>query len=144
MIGSLRRTRQGTIALFGLIHCVDSIGLAEELNRQAELIGKIQRVLVQVKLSGEETKHGVPESGLMRLLQIRDMANLRLEGLMTIPPFFEDMDEVRPYFRRLRELRDAAVKAGFVLPELSMGMSHDFEAAIGEGFLSTSRYRRLT
>jgi uncharacterized pyridoxal phosphate-containing UPF0001 family protein len=61
------------------------------------------------------------------------MANLRLEGLMTIPPFFEDMDEARPYFRRLRELRDAAVKAGFVLPELSMGMSHDFEAAIGEG-----------
>jgi pyridoxal phosphate enzyme (YggS family) len=135
MIGNLQKNKaKDAVQLFGLVHSVDSIELAEELNRQAGMIGKIQRVLVQVKLSEEETKHGVPESGLMRLiLQIRDMANLRLEGLMTIPPFLEDMDEARPYFRRLRELRDTAVKAGFVLPELSMGMSHDFEAAIGEG-----------
>jgi pyridoxal phosphate enzyme (YggS family) len=135
MIGNLQKNKaRDAVQLFGLIHSVDSVELAEELNRQAGMIGKLQRVLVQVKLSEEETKHGVPESGLMRLLlQIRDMANLRLEGLMTIPPFLEDMDEARPYFRRLRELRDTAVKAGFVLPELSMGMSHDFEAAIGEG-----------
>jgi pyridoxal phosphate enzyme (YggS family) len=135
MIGNLQKNKaKDAVQLFGLVHSVDSIELAEELNRQAGMIGKIQRVLVQVKLSGEETKHGVPESGLMRLLlQIRDMASLRLEGLMTIPPFFEDTEKVRPYFRRLRELRDSAVTAGFALPELSMGMSHDFEAAIGEG-----------
>ncbi len=135
LIGHLQKNKaRQSVQLFDLIHTVDSIGLAEELNRQAEKIGKIQRVLIQVKLSEEETKHGAPEDELMHLLEkIKGLNNLKIEGLMTMPPFFEDTERTRPYFRRLREIRDAAEKAGFKLPELSMGMSNDFEVAIEEG-----------
>ena len=92
--------------LFDLIHTVDSAELAEEINRQAEKIDKIQKVLVQVKLSGEETKHGVSEEDLLPLLKrVKGMNNLELKGLMAIPPFFEDPEKTRPYFRQLRELQ---------------------------------------
>lgn len=120
--------------LFDLIHSVDSLELAGELDRQAEKIGKIQRILVQVKLSDEKTKGGVPESELVSLLlHISSMKHLSLEGLMTIPPFFTDSRKTVTYFRRLRELRDEANVLGIKMKELSMGMSHDYEAAIGEG-----------
>lgn len=135
LIGHLQKNKaKYAVNLFDLIHTVDSVELAEELNKQAEKAGKIQRVLVQMKLSEEETKQGVSENEMMPLLTaIRNMSNLKLEGLMTMPPFFEDKEKARRYFKRLRELRDEAEKRGFSLPELSMGMSNDFEVAIEEG-----------
>jgi uncharacterized pyridoxal phosphate-containing UPF0001 family protein len=90
--------------------------------------------LIEVKLSEEETKSGVARKDLMDLIRsIVEMKNLKLEGLMTVPPFFETPGMVRPYFRELRELRDSAERAGYKLPELSMGMTNDFEIAILEG-----------
>jgi pyridoxal phosphate enzyme (YggS family) len=135
LIGHLQKNKtKNAVALFHLIHTIDSLGLAEEINRQAEKIHKIQRVLAQVKLSEEETKHGVSQNELSLLLEgIGRLQNLKLEGLMTIPPYFEDPEKARPYFRLLREIRDQAEKAGCNLPELSMGMSNDFEVAIQEG-----------
>lgn len=131
LIGHLQKNKaKYAVQLFDLIHTVDSIELAEEVNKQAEKIGKVQRILVQVKLSEEETKHGVPEGELMPLLKkISGLKNLKLEGLMTIPPYFENSEEARPYFRKLREIRDAINLS----LELSMGMSNDFEVAIEEG-----------
>ncbi len=135
LIGPLQSNKaKNAVQLFDLIHSIDSAGLAEEANRQAEKINKVQRVLVEVKLSEEETKHGVSENNLRPLLEkINSLRNLKLEGLMTMPPFFDDPERARPYFNRSRKLRDEAVKSGFSLPELSMGMSNDFEAAIEEG-----------
>ncbi|MBI5633404.1 MAG: YggS family pyridoxal phosphate-dependent enzyme [Nitrospirae bacterium] len=135
LIGHLQKNKaKDAVQLFAVIHTVDSVELAEELDRQAEKIGKIQRVLVQVKLSAEETKSGVTEKGLPELLEkIAQLKHLWLEGLMTIPPYRDNARDVVPYFRRLRELRDEAETAGLSLPELSMGMSHDYEAAIEEG-----------
>lgn len=135
LIGHLQKNKaKYAVQLFDLIHSVDSIELAEELNRQAERTGKLQRILVQVKLSAETTKHGAAEQELLPLLErTAALRNLDVRGLMTMPPFFDDPERARPYFRRLRELRDAAEQKGFRLPELSMGMSDDFEVAIGEG-----------
>lgn len=135
MIGHLQKNKaKYAVRLFDLIHTVDSIELAEELNRHALKEGKVQRVLVQVKLSEEETKHGVEAEGLQALLrQIAALENLKLEGLMTMPPFFDDPERARPYFKRLRQLRDEAETSALRLPELSMGMSGDFETAILEG-----------
>lgn len=135
LIGHLQKNKaKYAVQLFDLIHTIDSIDLAEELNRQAEKAGKTQRILVQVKLSEEEAKHGVSEKELIPLLEkIKGLRNLKPEGLMTMPPYFEDAEKARPYFKRLREIRDEAEKKGFRLPELSMGMSGDFEVAIEEG-----------
>lgn len=135
LIGHLQKNKaKYAVQLFDLIHSLDSVELAAELNRQAEKTGKIQDVLAEIKLSPEETKHGIPEEGLIELLEsANDFKNLRLKGLMTIPPLFENPEDARPYFRKLRQLRDTAVAEGFNLPELSMGMSNDFEVAIEEG-----------
>jgi len=135
LIGHLQKNKaKYAVRLFDMIQTVDSIDLAGELNRLAEKAGKVQRVLVQVKLSEEESKHGVHENELRPLLdRVTGLGNLKLEGLMTIPPFFDDPQQTRPYFRRLRGIRDNMEKAGFKLPELSMGMSNDFEVAIEEG-----------
>lgn len=134
-IGHLQTNKaKYAVQLFDMIHSIDSTALAEELNKQAAKINKIQDALIEVKLSEEETKHGVPKNELMELIEsTKDMKNLNILGLMTIPPFFDDAEKTRPYFRRLRELRDVAVKNGYNLPELSMGMSRDFEIAIEEG-----------
>ncbi|MBI5049735.1 MAG: YggS family pyridoxal phosphate-dependent enzyme [Nitrospirae bacterium] len=135
LIGTLQKNKaKHAVQLFDLIHTIDSIDLAEEVNKQVEKINKMQDVLVQVKLSEEETKHGISEKDLPVLLgKIRGLNNLKLKGLMAMPSFFEDSEKSRPYFRRLREIRDEAEKNGFILPELSMGMSNDFEVAIEEG-----------
>jgi pyridoxal phosphate enzyme (YggS family) len=135
MIGHLQRNKaKYAVGLFDLIHSVDSAALADELELQAGKTGRVQKILVEVKLSDEETKHGVAEAGLEPLLEhMSGLKRLALEGLMTIPPFFDDPEEARPYFRRLRDLRDDLQKKGFHLPELSMGMSNDFEVAIAEG-----------
>lgn len=135
LIGHLQKNKAKTaVQLFDLIQSIDSVGLAEEINKYAGKEGKTQRVLIQVKLSEEETKHGIPREDLMDLIRfISGMKNLKLEGLMTMPPFFDNPEMARPYFRKLRELRDDAERSGYNLPELSMGMTNDFEVAILEG-----------
>ncbi|RJQ51319.1 MAG: YggS family pyridoxal phosphate-dependent enzyme [Nitrospiraceae bacterium] len=135
LIGHLQKNKtKYAVGLFDLIQTIDSPGLAEEVNKQAEKAGKTQRALMQVKISEEATKHGVPEKDMMELAyRISGMNNLKLEGLMTMTPYFEDAEKARPYFERLREIRDEAEKRGFKLPELSMGMSHDFDIAVEEG-----------
>lgn len=135
LIGPLQKNKvKHAVQLFDLIHSVDSIELALEINKHSERTGKAQRVLVEVKLSPEDTKHGVDRRNLMPVLSaVSSMKCLILLGLMTIPPFSEDPEDARRYFRELRELRDAAQDSGIPLPELSMGMSNDFEVAIEEG-----------
>lgn len=135
LIGHLQKNKaKHAAALFSLIHSVDSAELARELDRQAAAAGKVQDILLQVKLAEEETKHGVAGADLFSLLEAAGgCTHLRVRGLMTMPPFFDDPAAARPYFRRLRELRDKAESAGYRLPELSMGMSGDFEIAIEEG-----------
>jgi PLP dependent protein len=113
------------VELFDLIHSVDSVKLAGELNKWAERAGKTQPILLEVNVAGEASKFGIrPEDLPATLTQIREFAHLDIQGLMTVPP----TKDPRPHFRRLRELRDAAG-----LRELSMGMSHDFEIAIEQG-----------
>jgi uncharacterized pyridoxal phosphate-containing UPF0001 family protein len=135
LVGHLQKNKAKTaVQLFDLIHSLDSTRLAEELNKHAERQGKVQSVLVQVKLSEEETKHGVSREDLMNLIKtVSEMKNLKLEGLMTMPPFFDNPEMARPFFRELKELRDKAEKSGYKLPELSMGMTNDYEVAILEG-----------
>ncbi len=135
LIGHLQRNKARTaVMLFDLIHSVDSVALSAELDKQAGKTGKVQDILVQVKLSGEAAKHGIPENDLTGLLDaVMQMNNLRLRGLMTMPPFSADPEGARPYFRKLREIAEALVQKGFPANELSMGMSNDFEIAIEEG-----------
>ncbi len=134
LIGHLQKNKaKAAVDLFDVIQSVDSIELAETLDHYAGKAGKLQRILLQVKLSDEESKHGITKENIMGLFEaVGHMKNLNLEGLMTIPPFFEDPEKARPYFRKLREIRDG-IAAGVSLPELSMGMSNDFEVAIEEG-----------
>jgi PLP dependent protein len=135
LIGHLQKNKVKTaVELFDLIQSVDSFELAEMMNKRAESIHKRQRILLQVKLSDEESKHGILKDDLSSLIgRISSLRGLKVEGLMTIPPFFDEAEKVRPYFRELRTLRDSLEKSGFRLPELSMGMSNDFEVAIEEG-----------
>src|SRR5215831_6560508 len=139
LIGHLQANKaRRAVKLFDLIHSVDSVELASRLDR---LCGEEDRsnleILIQVDLGGEETKSGVSESGLKEVANaVRNCTRMRLTGLMTLPPFLSDPDEVRPYFKRLRELRDELRKQGYFGEEpgdLSMGMTHDFEVAIAEG-----------
>jgi pyridoxal phosphate enzyme (YggS family) len=135
LIGSLQKNKAKTaVQLFDLIQSLDSYDLARVLNKCAEQTGKKQRVLVQVKLAEEESKHGAEEKGLFDLLErVLTMDHLQVEGLMTIPPYFESPEKARPYFRRLKGIRDRAATQGVHLPELSMGMSNDYEIAVEEG-----------
>ena len=135
MIGNLQKNKARTaVELFDLIHSVNSTDLASELNKHAKNAGIVQDVLVQVKLSDEATKHGALENEVMSLLdRVTGMEGLRLRGLMTIPPFFDDPEEARPYFRKLRQVSEAASAKGFPIDELSMGMSNDYTVAIEEG-----------
>lgn len=130
LVGHLQTNKaREAVAFFALIHSVDSIKLAVELNKWAEHAGKVQAVLLEVNASGETSKFGLkPEDLGAALSEINRLSRLEVQGLMTIAPFFEDTEKTRPSFRRLRELRD---EAG--LRELSMGMTHDFEVAIEEG-----------
>jgi hypothetical protein len=114
---------------------VDSLPLAAEINRRAAAAGLCQPVLVQLNLAGEATKSGVVEADLPPFLDaVAALPDLDLRGLMTIPPPVTDPEESRPHFTRLRTLRDlAATRLGRELPELSMGMTDDFEVAIEEG-----------
>jgi pyridoxal phosphate enzyme (YggS family) len=119
------------VQLFDVIQSVDSLELAERLERICIEEGRnALSVFVQVDLAGEATKSGVSEGELAGLLAfLKTCKRLRLDGLMVLPPFFDDAEKTRPFFKRLREIRDELLPAG----GLSMGMSHDFEVAIEEG-----------
>jgi pyridoxal phosphate enzyme (YggS family) len=127
MIGHLQRNKVKTaVEIFDIIHSIDSLRLAEEINSKAP---HILPVLLQVNVSSEETKGGFAVAELPEALRyIRAMSNLEARGLMTIAPFVSDPEKVRPVFRKLREMRDS-----LDLKHLSMGMTDDFEIAIEEG-----------
>ncbi len=139
LIGHLQANKaRRAVQLFDTIHSLDSAALAQRLDRLCEESGRDELpVLIQVDLAGEATKSGVGESEVDELAQtVGACRRLRLAGLMTLPPFLEDAERVRPFFRRLRELRDALEgrgSFGTARGELSMGMSHDYEVAIEEG-----------
>src|SRR5687767_12290172 len=122
---------------FAMIQSVDSVELLEKLDRGAEEAGHAPELLIQVDLAGEATKHGVPPGDVPRLLEAAATCRAAtVVGLMTLPPVPDTPDDARPWFRRLRELRDEWQAAGVPAPmlrELSMGMSGDFEVAVQEG-----------
>jgi len=138
MIGHLQRNKaKAAVEIFDLIESLDSVALARELEKQGKRIGKKIRALVEVNLAGEESKSGIAKADLASLLEaIAELKHVTVEGLMTVPPFREDPEEIRPYFRELRELKDklnAQRIPNVDLAELSMGMTHDYSVAIEEG-----------
>ncbi len=139
LIGHLQSNKaRKAVELFDVIHSLDSVALARKLERACEKSDRAQLpVLVQVDLGKEVTKSGVTEDQLLEIVDaLKQCRRLRLQGLMTLPPFYDNSEEVRPFFRRLRELRDELSRLGAFgdgRGELSMGMTHDFEVAIEEG-----------
>jgi PLP dependent protein len=154
MIGHLQSNKAGkAVEVFHAIDSLDSVKLGDRLNAAAATLGKTMNVLIEINIGGEEAKSGIaPESAELEDILLSAGApssspavgervgskwpHLRVQGLMTVPPFTEDPEGARPYFRRLRELRDqlaARNLPGVRLAQLSMGMSHDFEVAIEEG-----------
>jgi pyridoxal phosphate enzyme (YggS family) len=138
LIGPLQsnKARRAT-EIFSVIQSVDSFKLAARLDVIAAELGRRLPVFLEVNLGGEESKAGVAPGEVLRLCeQVSKLSNLELRGLMAVPPFFDDAEQVRPFFRRLRGLRDEARQAGIVgnqFVDLSMGMSNDFEVAVEEG-----------
>lgn len=139
LVGHLQANKaRRAVKLFDVIHSVDSIDLARRLDRLCIEEGReTLPVLIQVDLGHEETKSGIEESELTHLVNsLRPLSRVKLVGLMTLPPFFDDPEQSRPFFRRLRELRDQLAPGGAFgdgIGELSMGMTHDFAIAIEEG-----------
>ena len=134
-IGHLQSNKaKYAVSLFDMIHSLDSISLAEELNRRAEKEGRTMNAMIEVNLSGEATKFGAEEARVFDIARrVLNLSHLSLVGLMTMPPYFDDPRLSRPYYIRLRELKEKMIKEGIQLRELSMGMSNDFEIAIEEG-----------
>jgi len=137
-IGSLQTNKVKYLpGKVSLIHSVDRLSLAAEIDRQWGKYGKVADILIEVNLGMEESKGGTAEEELVELVrQAALLPNLRIRGLMALPPWLDDPEEVRPYFRRLRELSQkisALDIPGVTMAELSMGMSHDFEVAVEEG-----------
>ena len=137
-IGHLQSNKaKYAVRIFDLIHSVDSLKLARALNKEAAKREKIQEILVQVNLSGEATKSGVSAEAVVPLIeQTAELTHLRIRGLMTMPPFFDDPDRARPFFEELAALqhhigRQPTPNAD--MTELSMGMTGDFEVAIAAG-----------
>jgi pyridoxal phosphate enzyme (YggS family) len=137
LIGNLQSNKVSKAAwLFSGVDAVDSMKVAQRLHDVCAQVGKVLPVLVEVKLSNEESKQGVGAYAMMGLLRnLQELDGLEVRGLMMVPPYTDDPEDARPYFRQLRELRDQAVAEipDLVMPELSMGMSHDFAVAIEEG-----------
>jgi hypothetical protein len=117
------------------IHSVDSLKLAEEINRRAEQIGKIQKILLEIKTSDEATKFGLSsENEILTILEAcADLSNIKVEGFMTMAPYTDDNDLIRSCFRKLKASQNFVVKHGFDVKELSMGMTNDYEIAVEEG-----------
>ncbi|WP_449245790.1 YggS family pyridoxal phosphate-dependent enzyme [Desulfobacca acetoxidans] len=137
-IGHLQSNKaNAAVRLFDLIHSVDRLSLAQALNRAAANINKVQDVLLEVNLAGEASKSGISSTELPDLIRVcHGLSHLRVRGLMAMPPWFADPEQARPYFKKLRILRDQVQsqgQPGLELVELSMGMSGDYEVAIEEG-----------
>jgi len=141
-IGHLQTNKaRDAVRLFDLIHSVDSFKLALALNREAEKINKIQSILVQVNIAAEPSKSGITTQEVQNLIvEITTLSSVKVIGLMTIPPYFDNPEKAHPFFDELRSLRDriqknlnAELTPDLSLDELSMGMSGDFEAAIAAG-----------
>jgi len=138
LIGHLQTNKaKYAVKFFDMIHSVDRIALAQELSRRAGMINTEVNILIEVNVSGEGSKEGVaPEQAIAFVRDVAQVPNLKIRGLMTMAPWFDDQEQARPYFRRLRELRDAIARAdmtGVEMRELSMGMSGDYEVAVEEG-----------
>ena len=135
-VGHLQRNKAAVAAqLFDFIHSVDSARLLEAVDRASDEAGKIMPVLLEVNVSGERSKYGMPPEEVPGTLALANtLDHVEVRGLMTIPPFSEEAEAARPWFRRLRELRDQwRMETGFALDDLSMGMTHDLEVAVEEG-----------
>ena len=136
LIGHLQSNKcRDAVELFGMIQSVDSLALAKEINKRAEAAAKTMPVLLEVNVAGEASKFGyTPERMLAELKALNALSRLEIHGLMTIPPFSPVPEKARPYFQKLRTLKQRAETVlGAPLPVLSMGMSDDFEVAIEEG-----------
>lgn len=136
LVGHLQTNKvRDAVELFEMIQSVDSLRLAEEINKRAEQAGKCMPVLLEVNLAGEASKFGyAPERLLTELKDLNALPRLEIHGLMTVPPWSPVAENVRPCFRRLRELKQQCEETlGAPLPHLSMGMTGDFEVAIEEG-----------
>ena len=135
-IGHLQTNKcRDAVELFDMVQSVDSLPLAEELNKRADQAAKRVPILLEVNIAGEASKFGYqPEKLRGELEQLNALARLEIHGLMTVPPWTADPEKVRPMFRQLRELKDECEqRLGAPLPHLSMGMTGDFEVAIEEG-----------
>jgi pyridoxal phosphate enzyme (YggS family) len=138
MFGHLQRNKvKKAVRLFDLIHSVESVTLAKEINKESEKLGKDTRILVEVNVTGEESKYGLsPEEAIPFLREIDSLERIKVEGLMTMMPIVDDPETCRPMFKRLRELseeiREESIQ-NVVMNILSMGMTQDFEVAIEEG-----------
>jgi pyridoxal phosphate enzyme (YggS family) len=138
MIGHLQRNKaRAAVALFDVIETLDSVTLARELDKEGARHGKRVRTLIEINLAGEESKSGIAKSQVKSLFEeIGKLAHVAIEGLMTLPPFRENPEEVRRYFHELCELRAELAELGVPnadLKELSMGMTHDYSVAVEEG-----------
>ena len=138
LIGHLQSNKaRKAVTLFDAVQSVDSEELALRLDRLANESGKCLPILIEVNLGEEASKAGTNKAQVFSLIEkIAQLESLELQGLMTVPPFLDDPEDVRPFFRQLRTLRDEAVRSGIAeasCTHLSMGMSHDFEVAIEEG-----------
>jgi PLP dependent protein len=138
MIGHLQRNKvKQAVELFDVIESLDSLALARELDKEGAKRGRTIRAFVEVNLGGEESKSGIAREQVSVLLDgIGTLSHIRIEGLMTVPPFRENLEAIRPYFRALRELRDQLGNLplpNVELKELSMGMTHDYTVAVEEG-----------
>lgn len=137
-IGHLQSNKaKFAVKYFEYIHTVDSVKLAKEINKQACKIDKIQKVFIQVNISHEATKSGTSSDDLLELIRsVSEFENIRVNGLMCMPPFFQDPEDARKYFKELADLKETIMSekmANIDLQHLSMGMSNDFKVAIQEG-----------
>lgn len=135
-IGHLQTNKvRDAVHLFSMIHAVDSIRLVEELEKQAEIQSKFTQILLEVNVSGERSKFGLkPEEVAGVISRVQEMRRLQLRGLMTMAPYSEKSEDSRPFFAQLRKIKlEMERQLGIILPDLSMGMSGDFEVAIEEG-----------
>ncbi len=134
-IGQLQKNKvKYIVGKVELIHSLDSVSVAKEINKRAEGLEIIVPVLIEVDTSGEESKGGIiPERLEIFLNELSNLSSIEVQGLMTMPPYFDNLEMARPYFIRLREIRNDLLPSFPKLKELSMGMSGDFEVAIEEG-----------
>jgi pyridoxal phosphate enzyme (YggS family) len=138
LIGHLQTNKaKHAVRLFDMIHSLDRIELARELDRRSRMSGVVTGVLVEVNISGEETKRGVAHRDALPLIrEVSALKNISVQGLMTMPPWFDDPEEARPFFIALRELQDRVAAENLPrvqMQELSMGMSQDYQVAVEEG-----------